>query len=66
MVKKPLGFGDIRQTAEFFGLSVRDVTQRVTSGEWQSYVIAGRRVFDLDQLVESLAKDRTPQEVPAQ
>ena len=56
MVKRPLGFGDIRQTAEFFGLPCKEVTQRAKSGEWDSWVIGGRRVFDLDRIVESLAK----------
>ena len=58
MVKKPLGFGDVRQTAEFFGLSQRDVQERVRSGDWPSYVLSGRRVFNLDELVESLARQK--------
>lgn len=58
VVKRPLGFGDLRQTSEFFGLPRQEVTRRAKSGEWPSYVIAGRRVFDLDQLVELLVRGR--------
>lgn len=56
MVKKPLGFGDLGQTAEFFGVKPAEVQRKATSGEWPSYVISGRRVFNLDDLVESLVK----------
>ncbi len=60
MVEKPLGFADTRQTAEFFGLPQKEVTDRAESGDWPSWVIGGRRVFNLDQLVESLAKAGLP------
>lgn len=59
MVQKPLGFADTRQTAEFFGIPKTEVTQLAQSGTWPSWVIGGRRVFNLDELVESLAKDST-------
>lgn len=56
MIKSPLGFADERQAAEFFGLPVVEVRKKAASGEWPSWVIAGRRVFDLDQLVSTLAR----------
>lgn len=56
MVKKPLGFGDTRQTAEFFGLRPAEIENKAASGEWPSYFIGGKRVFDLDAIVETLAK----------
>ena len=56
VAKKPLGFGDTQQTAEFFALPAKEVTKRAKSGEWPSWVIGGRRVFDLDRLVEQLAR----------
>ena len=60
MVQKPLGFGDVRQTAQFFGLTQAEVKTRAHAGNWPSYVIGGRRVFDLDELVESLARGTAP------
>lgn len=54
--KKPYGFGGIDQVAQFFGLPRREVQRRATSGEWPSYVIAGRRVFDIDELLQLLVK----------
>lgn len=59
MVRKPLGFGDTRQTAEFFGLRFNQVEKKAASGEWPSYLIGGKRVFDLDSLVENLARPST-------
>jgi hypothetical protein len=67
MVKKPLGFGDTRQTAEFFGLRLAEVEKKCVSGEWPSYLIGGKRVFDLDAIVETLARPPTvptPSESP--
>ena len=55
---RPFGFGDARQTAEFFGLSQPEVMRRATSGQWPSWVIAGRRVFNIDELVELLVCGR--------
>lgn len=52
MIGKPLGFGTIRQTAEFFGLTQSEVRRT----DWPSYVILGKRVWDLDAIVEGLAK----------
>ena len=56
--RRPIGFGDKRQTAEFFGITQAEVLARAASGEWDSYVIGGRRVFDLDAILESLVKGR--------
>ena len=65
--KRPLGFGDIKQTAEFFGISQTEVRRRGASGRWPSYIIGGRRVFDVDAVLELLAKEspaeHSPQEV---
>ena len=55
--KRPLGFATTREAAEFFRLPQTEVTRRANSGEWPSWVIGGRRVFNLDELVEQLAKD---------
>jgi hypothetical protein len=56
MVTKPLGFGDTKQTAEFFGLPQKEILRKAQNGEWPSWVISGRRVFDLDAIVKTLAK----------
>jgi hypothetical protein len=54
--KRPLGFGDKKQAAEFFGISQSEVLKKASSGEWPSYVIGGRRVFDLDAILDSLVR----------
>ena len=53
-VKRPLGFGTDREVAEFFGVSVPEVKRKAAAGEWPSYVIAGRRVFNMDELLDLL------------
>jgi len=58
MRKDPLGFATTRETAEFFGLLSKEVTRLAQSGEWPSWVIAGKRVFDLDEVVKSLASEK--------
>ena len=50
--KRPFGFGDENQTAEFFGIPRKTVRENAASGEWPSYVIHGRRVFNIDALVD--------------
>ena len=50
--KRPLGFGNTDQTAEFFRLSRCEVVKRAESGEWPSYSIGGHRVFDLDEILD--------------
>jgi hypothetical protein len=44
------GFGGVRQTAQSFGVIVAEVRRRAQSGEWPSWVIGGKRVFDLDEI----------------
>jgi hypothetical protein len=65
--KRPLGFGDVRQTAEFFGLTQSEVMERARSGEWPSWVIGGKRVFDLDAIIDRSVRQpgRQPLEVEA-
>ncbi len=55
-VKRPIGFATVDQCAEFFGLTQSEVTQRARSGEWPSYFIGDRRLFDMDELVQLLAR----------
>jgi len=62
MIRKPFGFGDTRQTAEFFGLRYAEIQKRAASGKWPSYFIGGKRVFDLDAIVEILARPPTAPE----
>ena len=50
--RRPLGFGNTDQTAAFFRLPRREVVKRAESGEWPSYSIGGRRVFDLDEILD--------------
>jgi hypothetical protein len=59
MRKRPLGFADLSSTAEFFGLTESEVMDRVNRGDWRSWVIGGKRVFNLDELVEQLVKKGT-------
>jgi len=63
--KRPLGFGDTKQVAEFFGVTEEEVTQLALTGEWPSYVLSGRRVFDVDYLVKSLVRAPGGEEVTA-
>jgi hypothetical protein len=53
-VKRPLGFAGLHQAAEFLGIPQCDLQRKATSGEWPSYVIGGRRVFDMDELIDLL------------
>ncbi len=60
---KKLGFGDTRQTAEHFGLSEDIVVDKAERGEWPSWFVGGRRVFDLDDIVSILlGTDRRQEE----
>ena len=59
VMRRPLGFGSTEQVAEFFGLPETDVERLAESGRWPNYVIAGRRVFNLDELVELVAREST-------
>lgn len=51
---RKLGFGDTRQTADHFGLSEDIVVDKAERGEWPSWFVGGRRVFDLDEIVSIL------------
>ena len=53
----PLGFGTTKQTAEFLGLGQEAVLFITRSGRWRSWLINGRRLFDLDEIVKQLAQD---------
>ena len=53
---RPIGFGDIRQAADFFGIPYRDVEKLATRGEWPSYVIGGKRVFNFDEVIDQLVE----------
>lgn len=55
--RRPFGFGDESQVAQFFGLPRREVKERASSGQWRSYIIGGRRVFNIDELVDSLTRE---------
>ncbi|RIK74726.1 MAG: hypothetical protein DCC68_22515 [Planctomycetota bacterium] len=55
-VKRPIGFATVDQCADFFGLTQREVKQKAQSGDWPSYFIGDRRVFDMDELVKLLAR----------
>ena len=66
-VKKPFSFGGIDQVAKFFGISKKDVRHRAVTGRWPSYVIAGQRVFNIDELVEMLVEnDGDSGEIPSE
>ena len=56
--KKPLEFGTEKQVGEFFGVPLAEVRQRAASGEWPFYVIAGRRCFDVDDLLRIVVQRR--------
>ena len=65
-IKRPYGFGGIAQLAEFLNLSEKEVRRKATSGEWPSYMIAGRRVFDIDELLKLLVSKPTEEQLHAQ
>ena len=45
------GFASTRQAAEFFGLSESKVRELAATGEWPSYCIGARRLFDLAEII---------------
>jgi len=52
------GFGGVEQVAKLFGVSKRKVLQKAVSGEWPSWVIAGKRVFDLGEIATLIRTSR--------
>jgi hypothetical protein len=56
--RKSKGFGGVRQAAESFRVSAAEVRRRAQSGEWPSWVIGGKRVFDLDEIATIEARQR--------
>ena len=56
-VRKPFGFGGTDQVAEFFSIPKSTVSKKAKSGEWPSWVIGGKRVFNVDELVALLVQD---------
>ena len=54
-----------RDVARFFGVSERLVRDRAAKGEWPSYSIGGRRVFDLDELVALVKRRQTRTDPPS-
>ena len=40
-----------------FGLTTADVLNLTRIGQWRSWLISGRRLFDLDEIVKQLAQD---------
>ena len=59
MIRRPLGFGGVEQVAEFFDLPKRVVRHKALTGEWPSYVVDGKRIFNLDRLVDLLIQGDT-------
>ena len=55
---KPIGWGNEEQTAHFFGLTRADVRQLADSGEWPFVTVHGKRLFDVDELLQILAHQR--------
>ena len=53
-IQRPHGFGGIPQLAEFLSMPEKDVRRKATTGEWPSYMIGGRRVFDIDEVLKLL------------
>ncbi len=54
--KQSLGWGDEKETAEFFGLSMVELRHLADSGEWPFYTIQKRRIFNIDDIVRILAQ----------
>ena len=42
----------IKETSEFIGLSVATINRLIKEKKIPSYLIAGRRLFDKDELIE--------------
>lgn len=47
-----LGFGNTRQAARQFRMTQKEVLQKAASGEWPSWIIGGKRCFDLDVIAK--------------
>jgi hypothetical protein len=57
--REPLGFRSAKKVAAFFDLSERTVRAKAATGEWPTYRVGGRRLFDLNELV-ALVKSANP------
>ena len=54
-----LGFMPAKKVAEFFSVSESTVRKKASTGEWPSYCIGGRRLFDLDELIRIIKQVRS-------
>ena len=50
--RRELGFGTVAQTANLFGVTRDEALRRATCGDWPSWIIGGRRIFDLDEIAQ--------------
>lgn len=53
---KPIGFGGVEQVAEFLGIEPAEVQKRAEYGQWPHYVIGGKRVFNVDELLREIVQ----------
>jgi hypothetical protein len=60
---RQLGFASARKVAEHLDISERTVRAKGATGEWPSYCVGGRRLFDLDEII-ALVKSRPGQRGP--
>ena len=51
-------FASSRKLADFLDVSERHVRRQATGGDWPSYCIGGRRVFDVAEII-GIVKTRT-------
>jgi hypothetical protein len=58
--REPLGFRSAKKVADFFDLSERTVRAKAATGEWPTYRVGGRRLFDLDELIHVIKSETTP------
>lgn len=64
MIRRPLGFGGVEQVADFFNLPKKEVRHKALTGEWPSYVVDGKRIFNLDRLVDLLIQRKASVDQP--
>ncbi len=58
------GFAAAKKVATFFDISERTVREKAATGQWPSYLIGGRRVFDLDELIGIVKGNKPAQPEP--
>ena len=58
-VQKPLGFANPTTLSEFLDIPLARVLDQANSGDWPTYEVAGRRLFDVDEILRLIGRSTT-------